>query len=87
MKKLLIVSAVSILMLVGCSREESNTKRDSIFTVVERIGTYDYIVKDTNTGCYYIQSGSSGNVFTYSPYLDKDGQVMGCGIEDSKYKY
>lgn len=86
MKKLLIISAMSILALVGCDdRENINRDMNTIFTVVEEIGSYEYVVKDTRTGCFYIQSSTYTGYFTYSPYLGEDGKVMGCGQKDFKY--
>lgn len=95
MKKLLIISIMSTLMLVGCSEIESgnstnkqdsmNRDRDTIFEVVEKIGRWEYVVKDNKTGCYYIQSVGGQDTYTYSPYLGEDGKVMGCGQKDFKY--
>lgn len=90
MKKLLITLGISTLMLFGCSMttesvEKRNQDFDTIFTTVEQVGAVEFIVKDTNTGCYYIQTFGYANTATYSPYLGEDGKVMGCGQKDFKY--
>lgn len=87
MKKLLAISAITIMALAGCTNnvEETNKSRNSIFTVVEKASDYDYIVKDTTTGCYYIQSLASYGYYVYTPYVGEDSKVIGCGQKDFKY--
>lgn len=78
--------------LFGCdvSSEEMNSvniDRKTIFEVVEKVGNYEFIVKDKKTGCHYIQSVTYSGYLSYSPYYNEEGIVLGCGVENSEYKY
>ena len=80
-KTLALGVALSVLTLAGCSGayEEGNTVEDGAWRVVGEKGRYD-ILRDTDTGCMYLQSKRSINGIT--PYYDEDGEIMGCGEEE-----
>lgn len=84
MKKLLLVSTVSLL-LVGCSNGEGEnlgtSSVDSNFIKVVEGGEID-VYKDRETGCHYLHSddeGGNATVGGFFPYYDESGKVKGCG--------
>ena len=86
MKKLLLVAGLSVLVLVGCNMETGDTLRgDSILVDVGDLSNGYDLVRDTNTGCIYI---NNSNDYALIPYYGEDGKVMGCGEENlDKSKY
>ena len=84
MKKLLLVSTVSLL-LVGCGdrvgEKLGTSSVDSNFIKVIEGGEVD-IYKDRETGCHYLHSDDEmGNsaIGGFFPYYDESGEVKGCG--------
>ena len=84
-KALVLGVALSVLTLTGCGNgyEEGSTVENGAWRVIGEKGRYD-VLRDTDTGCVYLQSNKSIDGIT--PYYDEDGEVMGCGDkEDFKY--
>ena len=90
MKKILTYSAIvlGLLTLTGCSDgggyATGKVVGNGAWRVVGDKGNFD-ILRDTETGCLYLQSHYSNKNIT--PYYDENGDIMGCGEEDSSVKY
>ena len=83
-KTLFLGVALSILTLVGCEGYETgDVVEGGAWRVVGDKGDYD-VLRDTETGCLYLQSTYATTSVT--PYYDEDGKVMGCG-EEENFKY
>ena len=78
-KKLLILGLASALTLglAGCSSGyETGEDVDGNFKAIGDMGDFD-LLRDKATGCVYIQSHHDSAEM--SPYIGRDGKVMGCG--------
>lgn len=86
MKKLSLLLGLSILALVGCNQETGRGLRgDSTLVDIGDLSSGYDLIRDTNTGCVYI---NNTNDYALTPYYDEDGEVMGCGEENlDKSKY
>lgn len=85
MKKLLLVGLTSI-MLAGCGAETSGDSGELVD--IGDLGKGYNLIRDTNTGCIYIQEGMAHS-YPLTPYFNEDGKVSGCGekgLDKTKYE-
>lgn len=77
MKKVLLTSILLLTLLTGCEGYETGeTTHGGAWKVIGQHGDFD-LVRDTNTGCVYLQSVY--NIENLTPYYNAKGEVEGCG--------
>lgn len=88
MKKLLLIGGLTAILLTGCSgNAETGTQVNSNLVDVGDLGDGYDLMRDTKTGCVYIQE-FLGHSHPLTPYYNEEGKVEGCGQKDlDKSKY